>query len=54
MPGGTLAIWTYTFTATNAVTALPLAGIAQVLWRGYMDICLENTRRLMGKTRTPG
>ena len=48
-PGGTLATWTYTFTAKNAVTALPLSGISQILWRGYMDVCLENSKRLMAK-----
>jgi hypothetical protein len=46
-PGGTLVTWTYTFTAKNAVTALPLSGITQILWRGYMDVCLENTKRIM-------
>lgn len=49
-PGGTLVIWTYTFTAKNAVTAVPLSGITQILWRGYMDVCLENSKRLMAKT----
>ncbi len=39
--------WTYTFKAKNAVTAVPLSVIAQVLWRGYMDVCLDNTVRLM-------
>jgi Polyketide cyclase / dehydrase and lipid transport len=49
-PGGTLVIWTYTFTAKNALTAAPLSGITQILWRGYMDVCLENSKRLMAKT----
>jgi Polyketide cyclase / dehydrase and lipid transport len=49
VPGGTLVTWTYTFTAKNAVTALPLSGITQILWRGYMDVGLENSKRLMGK-----
>jgi hypothetical protein len=49
-PGGTLVIWTYTFTAKNAATALPLSGITQILWRGYMDVCLENSKRAMAKT----
>lgn len=39
--------WTYTFVARNAVTAVPLSLIARVLWRGYMDVCLENSVRLM-------
>jgi Polyketide cyclase / dehydrase and lipid transport len=49
-PGGTLVIWTYTFSAKNAATAVPLSGITQILWRGYMDVCLENSKRLMAKT----
>lgn len=49
-PGGTLVSWTYTFTAKNVVTAVPLLGITQILWRGYMDVCLENSKRLMAKT----
>jgi Polyketide cyclase / dehydrase and lipid transport len=49
-PGGTLVTWTYTFTAKNAVTALPLSGITKILWRGYMDICLKNSKRLMAKS----
>jgi Polyketide cyclase / dehydrase and lipid transport len=48
-PGGTMVTWTYTFTAKNAVTAVPLSGITQILWRGYMDVCLENSKRLMTK-----
>ena len=44
---GTQVTWTYTFTAKNAAAALPLSGIAQLLWRGYMDVCLKNTQRLM-------
>lgn len=49
-PGGTLVTWTYTFTAKNAAAALPLSGITQILWRGYMDVCLENSKRLMERT----
>lgn len=45
--GGTRITWTYTFAAHNAVAALPLSGITRLLWRGYMDVCLENTRRLL-------
>jgi hypothetical protein len=44
---GTQVTWTYTFVAKNAVAAVPLSAIAQVLWRGYMDVCLENSVRLM-------
>jgi Polyketide cyclase / dehydrase and lipid transport len=49
-PGGTLVTWTYTFTAKNAAAALPMSGITQILWRGYMDVCLENSKRLMAKS----
>ncbi len=45
--GGTQVTWTYTFTARNAAAALPLSGITQLLWRGYMDVCLANTKRLL-------
>ncbi len=44
-PAGTRVDWTYTFTAKNRVTALPLAGITRLLWRGYMDVCLANAYR---------
>ena len=49
-PGGTLVTWTYTFSAKNAAAALPLSGITQILWRGYMNVCLENSKRLMSKS----
>ena len=49
-PGGTLVTWTYTFSAKNAAAALPLSGITQILWRGYMDVCLENSKRIMSKS----
>ena len=47
--GGTQVTWTYTFVAKNGLTAIPMSGIAQILWRGYMDVCLDNTLRLMTK-----
>lgn len=47
VPEGTQVTWTYTFSAKNGWAALPLSGIAQVLWRGYMDVCLDNAVRLM-------
>lgn len=40
--GGTRVSWTYTFVALGVHTALPLAGMAQLLWRGYMDVCVQN------------
>jgi Polyketide cyclase / dehydrase and lipid transport len=48
---GTKVTWTYTFTAKNAAFALPLSGITQLLWRGYMDVCLENAQRLMATSQ---
>ncbi len=47
VPDGTLVTWTYTFTAKNAVKSVPLSAITQILWRGYMDVCLENSKRLI-------
>lgn len=47
-PGGTQVTWTYTFTAKNRLAAVPLSGIARWLWRGYMDVCLAHSVRLMG------
>lgn len=44
---GTAVAWTYTFTARNAVAAWPLSAITRWLWRGYMDVCLDNAVRLM-------
>ena len=43
----TQVTWTYTFVAKNAISAIPLSLIVQVLWRGYMDVCLKNAIRLM-------
>lgn len=47
VPGGTRVTWTYTFTARNGLTALPLSAITHTLWRGYMNVCLENSVRLL-------
>ncbi len=46
--GGTRVVWTYTFVAQSGVAALPLAAITQVLWRGYMDVCLQNAQAALG------
>ncbi len=46
-PSGTQVSWSYTFTAKNALMAISLSAIANLLWRGYMDVCLENSIRLM-------
>jgi len=49
VPEGTKVIWTYTFTAKNGLAAVPLSGITQMLWRGYMDVCLENSQQQFSK-----
>jgi hypothetical protein len=46
---GTRVTWTYTFTARNRWAAVPLFGITQLLWRGYMNVCLNNAIRILGK-----
>lgn len=50
VPGGTRVTWTYTFVATCGFAALPLSSMTQLLWRGYMDVCLENSARLLSKS----
>lgn len=50
--GGVRVSWIYTFVAKNSLTAIPLSGITQILWRGYMNVCLENSIRLMRSSRT--
>lgn len=44
---GTAVEWTYTFKAKSKLKAIPLAAIARFLWKGYMDVCLRNTIRIM-------
>ena len=39
--GGTLAKWTYTFHAKNALTAIPLRLFVGTQWKGYMNVCLN-------------
>jgi len=46
--GGTAVEWTYTFEARGAAAAVPLSGVVQWLWRGYMDACLANFRTMAG------
>ncbi len=46
-PDGTYVEWTYTFSAKNAAASVLLSGITHILWRGYMDVCLENTKKIM-------
>jgi hypothetical protein len=38
--------WKYTFHAHNALTALILHAIVQLLWNGYMRIAMKTTKRL--------
>ena len=45
--GGTRVCWTYTFVASNRLAAVPLAAVAQLLWRGYMDVCLGQFLRML-------
>lgn len=52
MENGTHVRWTYRFRAKNRLAALPLAGIVHILWRGYMDVCLENSQRIMAELQT--
>lgn len=48
-PEGTEVSWTYAFSAKSGWTAVPLRAIVQILWRGYMDVCLDNAVRIMGE-----
>ena len=50
-PVGTKVDWTYTFVATNGLAALPLSSVAQLLWRGYMDVCLRNVGRILADSK---
>lgn len=52
-PGGTRVSWTYTFTAKNGAAALPLSAVVRILWQGYMDVCLDNSIRLMKASKSP-
>lgn len=49
VPGGTQVQWTYTFSAKSRWTVLPLSAIARLLWRGYMDVCLDNAARILSQ-----
>ena len=45
--GGTEVTWTDTFAAKNAFAAVPTSFIGHVLWAGYMQVCLDNSRRIL-------
>ncbi len=45
--GETRVRWTYTFYAKNAISAIPLKVFTTLLWRGYMQVCMDQTRKLM-------
>ncbi|MEI7447551.1 MAG: SRPBCC family protein [Burkholderiales bacterium] len=45
--GGTRVDWTYAFDAKGTAASVPLRALVAVLWRGYMDTCLENARRAL-------
>jgi len=40
-------------TAKNGVAAIPLAGIARLLWSGYMDVCLDKFHPAVPCAKTP-
>ena len=44
---GTRVEWTYTFYTSKRFAVVPLSIIVGVLWRGYMDVCLDNFTHLM-------
>jgi hypothetical protein len=46
--------WTYTFYTDNGWARLPLSAIVKLFWRGYMDVCLDNTRVLLEASRDHG
>jgi Polyketide cyclase / dehydrase and lipid transport len=48
-PHGTLVTWTYTFTAATAAATILLTVFTKIFWRGYMDVCLDNAKRLLSK-----
>lgn len=48
-PKGTLVTWTYTFSANNAAAYIPLKLTMGIFWRGYMDVCLKNTKFILSK-----
>ena len=47
VPGGTHVRWTYAFKRRSFLAGVPLSIVVHILWRGYMDVCLANTRRLL-------
>lgn len=54
VPGGTEATWTYTFSAKNGLTAIPMSFVGHVLWAGYMEVCLKNSRAILGSMTSKG
>ena len=49
---GTHIVWTYTFYTDSRWALLPLTTIVNIFWRGYMDVCLDNSRRLIVQANT--
>lgn len=49
--GSTRVEWTYTFVARHRAAVGPLWMFSRLLWRGYMDACLENVRGLLSHAR---
>ena len=50
---GTRVIWSYDYTARNALTALPLALIVAFLWRPWMQVGLREFKRLAEQGGAP-
>jgi hypothetical protein len=46
---GTRLAWVYTFHARHAAAAMALRWLARWLWRGYMQVCLSNARRILSE-----
>jgi len=49
VPGGTHVRWTYAFKRRSVLAGVPLWLVIHMLWRGYMDVCLANTWRLLDR-----
>ncbi|NWA81283.1 hypothetical protein HX783_00730 [Pseudomonas sp. D2002] len=45
--GETPVRWTYTFYAKNAVSAITLKVFTTLLWRGDMQVCMDQMRKLI-------
>lgn len=46
-PAGVEVEWRYSFAAKNRLASIPLTAMAQLFWRGYMKVCLDNIEAMM-------